>query len=309
MTLIVSSLQIHKPTLDETEIINAIDKYGVNLRTLRQILIQQKESAVIEQITEKVKALSLTDVRSMLSTEFETTEQTSHSIIMTLCPEQPQSDADENYLQGDIGKRTLSCDLVFKLLLQKHGTAFYKDAQYFARLFATVPQTSASAGHLWEQQCHLVIPSLPHIDLIPMKVYKNKLVPTTAKKGEQVMIAKPIPEVHTKRATLKYTANPKCYWIPLSSNNATFDAFFRCGPKGIGLQMTLGTHHSLIPSGLEELRDRLWATKAEDLYFVFVIPKGQVFSCPKPDDDWLSVFTFYILEMEFSKYCWFSLDF
>ena len=85
----------------------------------------------------------------MLSTEFETTEHTSHSIIMTLCPEQPQSDTDKNYLQGDIGKQTLLCDLVFKLL-QRHGMAFYKEAQYLACLFATVPQTSASAGHLWE---------------------------------------------------------------------------------------------------------------------------------------------------------------
>jgi len=156
------------------------------------------------------------------ATKFKTMEQTSHSIIMTLCPEQP----DKNYLQGDISKWTLSCDLVFKLLLQRHGMAFYKEAQHLAHLFVTVPQTSASAGHLWEQQCHLVIPSLCHIDLIPMKVDENKLVLTTAKKHKQVMIDKLIPEIYTKKATFKSTINPKNYCIPLSSNNPTFDVFF-----------------------------------------------------------------------------------
>ena len=307
MTLIVSSLQIHEPTLTKTKIETAIATYGVNLRSLCQILIQDDEDSVVAKITEKTQALSVMEIRSMLSTDFKPTEQTSHSIIMTLCPKQPQSDTDEKYLHGDISKRTLSCTLVFKLL-QSHGTAFYEETRHMARLFAKVPQTASPAGWLWEQQCHLGIPSLPYIDLIPMLVNRNRLVPTTTGEHERVKIDRPIPEIYINKAAMGSTLDPTKYWIPFASNDLTFDAFFRSGPKGIGLQMTHGTDHSLVTSGLNELKNRLSTTEAEDRYFVFVIPKGQVFSCTKPADEWLSDFTFFILEMERGKYCYFSLD-
>jgi len=171
-------------------------------------------------------------------------------------------------------------------------------------LFVTVPQTSSLAGCLWGQQCHLDIPSLPHINLIPMMAKKNKLIPDTTKGHERVMIGMPIPKVYTPQIhTVESTLKPTKYWIPINPNNTTFDAFFRSGPKGIGLQMTHRIDHSLAPKGLDELKKRLSTTKAEDRYFVFIIPQGQVFSCPKPLKKWLSEFSFFILEMECGKYC------
>ena len=308
VTLIVSSLQIHEPTLPEAEIKTAIATYGVNLRSLCQILIQGDEDTAVAKITEKTQSLSIMEVRSMLSTDSEPTEQTSHSIIMTLCPKQPQSDADERYLHGDISKRTLSCTFVFKLLLQRHGMAFFEEARHMARLFAKIPQTASPAGWLWEQQCHLGIPYLPYIDLIPMLVNRNRLVPATTGEHKRVKIDRPIPEIYINKEDMESTLDPTKYWIPFASNNPTFDAFFRSGPKGIGLQMTHGTDHTLAASGLTELKNRLSTTLAKDRYFVFVIPKGQVFSCTKPADEWLLDFTFFILEMERGKYCYVSLD-
>ena len=69
--------------------------------------------------------------------------------------------------------------------------------------------------------------------------------------------------------------------------NPTFGAFFRFGPKGIGLQMTHETDPSLT-GDLDELKTRLLTTESKVRYFVLIIPQGQVFSCTKAPDEWLS---------------------
>jgi len=97
------------------------------------------------------------------------------------------------------------------------------------------------------------------------------------------------------------------YYVPNEKNNATFDAFCRSKGKGIGLQMTLATTHSVAPSGLNLLKKRLSANmKTNDCYFVFVIPKDQMFECVAPQSQ--SGFTFYILELDDGKYYWSPLD-
>ena len=62
--------------------------------------------------------------------------------------------------------------------------------------------------------------------------------------------------------------------------------------------MTHGTDHSLATRDLDELKTRLSTTEAKVCYFVLVIPQGQVFSCTKPSDEWLSEFAFFILVIE-----------
>ena len=52
--------------------------------------------------------------------------------------------------------------------------------------------------------------------------------------------------------------------------------------------MTHGTDHSLATRDLDELKPRLSTTEAKVCYFVLVLPQGQVFSCTKASDEWLS---------------------
>jgi len=154
--------------------------------------------------------------------------------------------------------------------------------------------------------CHQEIPKLRRIDLVQMVCQKGKLV--RSEDTRPISIGSLTHQIYTMKDTLKSTADPTKYDIPNEkNNNATFDAFCRSKGKGIGLQMTLATTHSVASSGLNVLKKRLSANATtNDYYLVFVIPKGQMFECVAPQPQ--SVFTFYILELDDGKYYWSPLD-
>jgi hypothetical protein len=112
-------------------------------------------------------------------------------------------------------------------------------------------------------------------------------------------------QLYTSKDDAELTVCRDKYYIPSESNNATFDAFFRCEEEqtGICLQMTFQTRHSLAESGLSVSEER--PSAAKESYF---IPKGQKFECKLPSPKWRTAFTFFILVLDDGKYYWLPLD-
>jgi len=220
----------------------------------------------------------------------------SHTLIMTLCIEPPLLD-DERYFQSDAVRRTLAGAVVYKALFRRFGMEFYDEVRHMASIFGRVGPAASAGGWLWEGWCHRHIADLTHLDLLPM-VDDGKNLVLSNERPEKIQIGRLTHRLYTSKSTTEFTAVPGRYYIPSESNNATFDAFFRCEEeqKGICLQMTIRTEHSLAESGLKALEKRLEVAK--ERYFVFVIPKGQKFTCNVPTDKWRSVFKFFILELE-----------
>jgi hypothetical protein len=291
-------LRLHKIEPGAEAVRAAIKHYGYNIRTLLEVFSGQ--GPMVEQrIKSKVSDLDIVAIQRMLVADIDSASEASrsHTLIMTLCSEQREP-PDKKYLTSDDVARTLVGSFVSRALFQRNGAEFYQRVRFTASLFGSIPRTASVGGCAWEDVCHQAIPKLPHLDLVRMVVDEEKLLKGT--RTERISIGHLTHQLYTRNHENKFTADPKKYYIPSATNNATFDAFCRCEGKGIGLQMTLAQTHSLAESGLRMLEDRLLDVK--DRYFVFVIRKSQKFACKAPAPEWLSLFHFCTLELDDSKY-------
>lgn len=99
------------------------------------------------------------------------------------------------------------------------------------------------------------------------------------------------------------TVSPDTYYIPMESDNPSFDSFLHYGFSSIAFQMTLGRSPSMKARGINSLRSRFCAyrkhvgsTSKEPWAFVFVIYRGSDFTIPldaKPKD-----FQFFTAEID-----------
>jgi len=274
------------------------------MRNLTTVFLENR--AVIDgRIRAKIEGLEFHGVKKMLVDDTSKASR-SHTLIMTLCLEPPAPD-DPRYFQSDAVRRTLAGAVVYKALLRRFGLGFYDQVCHMASVFGRVGPAASAGGWLWEGWCHRHIANRTHLDLLPMVVNGENLV-LGDEPPERIQMGHLAHRLYSSKNTLRFTTDPGKYYIPSESNNATFDAFFRCEgeKKGICLQMTIRTGHSLAESGLEELTKRLGAAMKH--YFVFVIPKGQRFTCTVPASKWRSAFKFFILALEDGEYYWSPLD-
>jgi len=164
----------------------------------------------------------------------------SHTLIVILCLE-PLAPDNPRYFQSDAVRRTLAGAVVYKGLLRRFGLEFYDEVSRMASVFGRV---GPAASWLWEGWCHRH--NQTHLDLLPMVVNGENLV-LSDEPPERIQMGRLAHRLYSSKNTLRFTADPGKYYIPSESNNATFDAFFRCEgeQKGICLQMTIRTGHSL----------------------------------------------------------------
>jgi hypothetical protein len=288
---------------DKDRIKAAIKDYGCNMFTLHTVL-GDNSAGIDREIRGDINTLDLGTIEKMLLIDTSEAART-RTLIMTLCTDQP-APTEEGYFQSDIPSRTLAGAVAFKAVLHRHGRENYHKVKRMASIFGRVPLAASAGGWLWAGWCHYHIADLPHLDLIPMVMDGEKLVPSN-KKPEKILIGDLAYHLYSSNDAGELTADPMKYYIPSESNHATFDAFFRSEQeqKGICLQMTIQTGHSLTESGFQVLEERLSASN--DRYFVFVIPKGQKFECEAPLPRWQSAFSFFILELD-GKHYWSPLD-
>ena len=269
------------------------------MRTL--INVFEDSQAVENRMDTKLNSLGLDAIAKMLVEDTTGSDQ-----ITTLCIGQPEPD-DEGYSKSDKVCHTLAGAVVYKKLIELYGRNRYKEVRNMASVFGRIGPAASAGGWLWEGWCHDQIPSQPYLDLIPMVNDGNNLV-LSNQQLEKIKMGRLTHQSYTRKDTMDCTSDTGKYYIPNERNNATFDAFFRCEEEqtGIGLQMTIGTGHSLSDSGLRDLEKRL--EKAKKRHFVFVIPKGQQFKLKQPAPKWQSVFRFFTLALGNSEYCWSPLD-
>ena len=292
-------LELHGITADE-EIRSAIKNYGYDMRN---ILVGGGLTNVHNRIQSRLTELDLMTVQKMLEADINNVTE-SHTLITSLCTLQP-GPTNIEYLKSDTISRTLAGAVVYKTLLSHYGAEFHRKIRFTASLYGRVGGAAAAGGGLWEMWCHQEIPKLKRLNLIEMVVKQRKLV--RSEDTISISIGRLTQQIYTSKDTMECTTNPMKYYIPAEKNNPTFDAFCRSPEKrrkkGIGLQMTLATTHPVAPSGLARLQELLSADKiTKDLYFVFVIPKGQRFECAAPERE--SVWTFCILELDDGKFYW-----
>ena len=276
------------------------------MRTLINVL--EDQPAVDNRMDTKLSSLGLDAIAKMLVEDTTGSDQESKSdtLITTLCIGQP-GPGDEGYFKSDKVCRTLAGAVVYKKLIALYGRNHYKEVRNMASVFRRIGPAASAGGWLWEGWCHDYIPSQTYLDLIPMADDGKNLV-LSNQQPEEIKMGGLTHQSYTRKDTVDCTSDAGKYYIPNEPNNATFDAFFRCEEEqtGIGLQMTIGTGHSLSDSGLRDLEKRL--EKAKKRYFVFVIPKGQQFKLKQPARKWQSVFRFFTLALDNSKYCCSPLD-
>ena len=148
-------------------------------------------------------------------------------------------------------------------------------------LFRRVPGTASSAGWLWESLCHTKFREGGTFTLKKMTATaRGVLVPSD--EIVSISFTRLEPHVFNSKDLLSATRDPTKYFIPFSGSNPAFDSFFRNESIGVGLQMTLASHHTLNRDGLRMLYGRLGMESAYERWFVFIIRKGSVFKCQKP---------------------------
>jgi len=284
------------------DIQDAFEEYGCNMRTLKAVLLAKEDAEVKEIIRQRINQLSLSDVHGMIDADTEVSSHASHSIITSLCLDQPTPD-EERYERSDRVHRYVSSPAVWEALNDRHGELLYSEIKLTTGLSQRALETSPMAGYLWEAYCHARISAGGVFTLIPMAVRGTNLVPCHT-------MPKPITIGHLTRTKFgpgdpaASTQEDTKYYIPSASNNAIFNAFLFSKSKQIALQTTISSSHSLSPRALEGLDKRL--PQGYKQCFTFVVPRStaQTFTCKLPTDPaWPGVkFFLLLLDHGNSKY-------
>ncbi len=202
------------------------------MRTLKAVLLVEADVEVKAIIRQKISQLSLSDVDGMLDADTEVSSHASHSIITTLCLDQPTPD-DGRYGKSDPIHRFVSCPAVWEALNDRHGSLLYSKLKLTTRLFQRVPETSSMVGYLWEAYCHPRISAGGVFTLIPMTLQRDHVVPRHTMPGAITIDHRTRTKFTPDDLTVS-TQDDTRYYIPSASNNAIFDALLFSKPKQVG---------------------------------------------------------------------------
>jgi len=273
------------------------------MRTLYEVLVRDQEAAIVEHLRKKIKNYSFSDIHKMLVSGHAVSDRTSHSIVTTMCKNQPQP-GKPAYTRSDKVTHDVSGPAVWDALLAEHAVALYSQMTKNITLFQRVPETASTAGRLWETNCHSRIYMGGSYTLIRMIAEGGNLVPSRNEK-EPIKIERMTPNVLKIVNPSDLTCNPDEYYIPSAKNNQTFDSFFFLEQKQIAIQITLSASRTLKPADLTVL-ENLRPKSNYELYFIFVVPtfSAEKFKCKVPANV-QDRFDFFLLEMkqDYCKYC------
>ena len=294
-------LSYHRGSLERHKIEDAFSTYGCNMRTLYEVLVNNKGDNIREDLRKKVERYTLSEIHSMLITGHEASDHTSHSIIMTMCQNQPQP-GEPAYTRSDKVTHVLSGPVVREALFAVHAEKLYSEMTRMISLFQRIPESAPMAGWLWEVYCHGRIYKGGSYTLVQMTGEGDNLIPSQSE-IEPINIGRLTPQMLKIGDSSDFTCQTGKFYIPWAKNNRTFDSFFLLERKLIAIQITLSPSHSLKHAGLTKLK-KLRPDPSYELYYVFVVPTCKKFKCKVP----VSVqdrFHFFLLEMkqDFCEYC------
>ena len=262
--------------------------------------MDKEEENVKHRINQKVSNIDIETLRKMLSMNTEIANHTSHSLLQTLCHNQPD-DRHEAYQQNDDMENSVSCPVVLAYLHKRFREALFSEQEYLSRLFRPIPETATIAGYSWEPHGHTQFCRGGDFTLIQMTKgagrQKNRLI--QANESKTISIESMTLTVLDKSAVCQ----PGEYYISPSKNEPTFDACFLLNNELIALQFTISIKHTTKDNGFPTLIS-MRPTTCTEQSLVYVVPKGRAerFTCDAPSDRWLNTFNFYVLALD-RKYC------
>jgi len=277
------------------------------MRTLTLVLDSKTRKSVDHMISRTADHLETSKLRSIITGHVNVVGDASHSIVTTVCLQQPQPD-DPEYYASDTPKETLVSPIVMRALLCAHGIAAYEHLIHFLDTFSKIPQARASTGWVWEHWANAQICKGGTFRLEPItfkqparSTNREKISTPISDTTQPIFISISPRTIHCfddKESPSTTVGND--YFIPARQNNAIFDAFFHSEDYGIGLQMTLSDTHSLKAGGLKKLHDRLQARKITQHMYVVVIRRGHKFKNfkPNPTPKQRDQFQFFTMELE-----------
>ena len=286
------------------------------MRTLIVVLSEGPE-IVANNIWMTAKQLDTSKLKSIITNNVNDVGDASHSIVTTVCLDQPQPEAGIRYRSRDTPEQAIAGHIAMEALLGSHGKAVYVDHIHLLETFSKIPGARTSAGWVWEHWAHAQICKGGNFTLDPITFQEPTRASERSNPTDQQTpisdttqpIQISIPPLNIHRFDAKDQTSTTCgdeYFIPTNKNNATFDAFFHhqsdsIGQScGIGLQMTLSDTHSLNAKGLKALHDRLQARTCTRHMYVVVIRKGRGFKNfkPTPSSSQHQQFRFFTMELD-----------
>jgi len=270
------------------------------MRTLYEVLVRDQEAAIVEHLRKKIKNYSFSDIHKMLVSGHAVSDRTSHSIVTTMCKNQPQP-GESAYTRSDEVTHNVSAPAVWDALRAEHAVAHYSQITKNITVYQRVPDAASAAGRMWETHCHSRIYMGGSYTLIRMIAKGGNLVPSRNEK-EPIKIERMNPNELKIVNPSHLTFNPDEYYIPEAKNNQTFDSFFFLGQKQIAIQITLSPSRTPKPGGFTVL-ENLQPKSNYELYFIFVVPTSSAenFKCKVPANV-QDKFDFFLLEMK-QDYC------
>ena len=295
-------LLLHQAKLQLREVQVAFRRYGCNMRTLYEVLVRKEDDTIMEDLSERLRKYGLGQLHGMLVSGDQLSSHTSHSIVTTICEDQPQPEQDE-YTRNDRGTHVIAGPAVWDALFEVHSHSVYRESKKWFNLFKRIPETSSLAGWQWEVYCHGRIHRGGSYTLVQMEPDGENLVPSEHE-IQTIDIEPLIPQTVKIANSSDFTCEPGVYYIPSAKDNPTFDSFFLSEKKLIVIQITVSTSHSLKAAGLAMLKRLLPA--GYELYHVFVVATSSAegFKC-KASVKLQDQFPIFVLEMkdEHCEYC------
>ena len=263
--------------------------FGYNMHTLFQVLRAKDGPTQFKRaIHAKVLQLEFISLGNLMRLDAEDIGIV--SLLVSRCVDQPLP-STRKYLGTDVLSSGVASPAVWTELLHVHGKGVYSQIRSMPGLFHRIPETASSAGWLWESLCHERLIAGGTFTVKEMVSTGGHLTPS----DDATSISLPRLEP-CYYSPADGTTKANHYYLPAASDNPAIDSFFHWNGVGVGLQMTLGSNHSLKPKGLELLYGHL--KKVSSRYFiVFVIRKGSVFECKAPSGKQMERFTFCTLEL------------
>ena len=130
-----------------------------------------------DEIQLRVKGLSLTQLRSLLTNENIDAKQASNTLIVTLCYQQPRL-GDRRYSRRDSMVSIPANPAVWRVLLSQHGREIYLEMRHEFDIFSRVPQAGTAAGWLWGAWGHQYLSGGGEFAFFPMVENGKYLVRT-----------------------------------------------------------------------------------------------------------------------------------
>ncbi|KZV99109.1 hypothetical protein EXIGLDRAFT_699552 [Exidia glandulosa HHB12029] len=272
------------PDCPAEKLVSAIEALGPNFRTI--INHMSDPFMALDAIVAAVEKVSPARIKEAL------TAQETHILLKSLCQNLPRSPSDVRWSGSDTLMHTIANPTVMRIVVAQWIQNERAATLNLLRQFSALPQTASTARWLFESWCHTLLATGGTFMLHEMTQQESGRYSLGATSREITLPGLPI-ELFSN---VQQATQTGVYYVPIATNNPTYDSFFRVGEATNAFQMTLAKTHSLKqPTGLNLLKTTM-NTPRNNL--MFVVPTGRSFSFEPLDEIPIPNLKFWLLYVD-----------